>query len=78
MIDSGSPFNLILQLQVKKLRLQNGVAPSHKLRGMDGNSLRTYLEYTVDVFTTDSVEHISKTNCTVLGADIDGFDIILV
>ena len=76
-IDSGSPFNLISQLQVKQLQLQNGVTPSRKPRGIDGNPLRTYLEYTVDVFTSDSTEGIVKTNCTVLGADIGGFDMIL-
>ena len=64
-IDSGSPFNLILQLQLKKLQLQNRVAPSLKLRGIDGNQLRSYLEYTIDVFTSDSVEQIAKTNSTV-------------
>lgn len=77
MIDSGSPFNLISQLQVKQLQLQNGVPPSRKPRDIDGNPLRTYLEYTVDVFTSDSAGRIAKTNCTVLGAHIGGFDIIL-
>ncbi len=76
-IDSGSSFNLILQFQLKQLQLQNGVAPSHKPQGIDGNLLRTYLEYTVDVFTLDSTGQIAKTNCTVLGADIGGFNIIL-
>ncbi len=76
-IDSGSPFNLISQLQVKQLHLQNGVTPSRKPRGIDGKPLQTYLEYTVDVFTSDSAGRIAKTNCIVLGADIGGFDMIL-
>lgn len=76
-IDSGSPFNLISQLQVKQLQLQNGVVPCRKPRGIDGKPLQTYLEYIVDVFTSDSAGRIVKTDCTVLGADIGGFDMIL-
>ena len=77
MIDSGSPFNLISQLQAKQLQLQNGVAPIRKPRGIDGKPLQTYLEYTLDVFTSDSAGRIAKTSCTALGADIGGFDMIL-
>lgn len=76
-IDSGSPFNLISQLQVKQLYLQNGVTPIRRPRGIDGKPLQTYLEYTVDVFTLDSAGRIAKTNCTVLGTDIGRFDMIL-
>lgn len=76
-IDSDLPFNLISQLQVKELNLQNGVSPSRKPRGIDGKPLQIYLEYTVDIFTSDSAKKIAKTNFTVLGADIGGFDMIL-
>ena len=74
-IDSGLPFNLISQLQVKQLQLQNEVALSRKLRGIGGKPLQIYLEYTIDIFTSDSEGRIAKTNCTVLG--IEGFDMIL-
>lgn len=36
-----------------------------------------YLEYKIDVFTSDSAGRIARTESIVLGADIGGFDMIL-
>ncbi len=76
-IDSGSSFNFMSQLKVKELQLTNGVSPTQKPRGIDGNSIRVYLEYKIDVFTSDSAGRIARTESVFLGADIGGFNMIL-
>ncbi len=53
-IDSGLPFNLISQMNVKEMKLLGGCQPYQKLRGIDGNSLHTYFEHEFEVFTIDS------------------------
>ena len=76
-IDSGLPFNIISQLQIKQLNLQNGVTPTCKPRSIDGKPLQIYLEYIVDVFTSDSAGRIAKTYCVVLEVDIRRLNMIL-
>ena len=76
-IDSSSLTNLMSQLKVIELQLTNGVAPTRKPRGIDGNPIRVYLEYKIDVFTSDSAGRIARTESVLLGADIRGFDMIL-
>ena len=59
------------------MQLLGGCQPHHKPRGIDGNSLHTYFEHELEVFTTDSAGRIVFSTGTFLGADIAGFDIIL-
>ena len=76
-IDSGSPFNLIFQIKIKEMQLLIGCQPHHKPRGIDGNSLHTYFVHELEVFTTNSAGRIVYSKGTFLGADIEGFEIIL-
>ena len=76
-IDLGSSFNLVFQIKVKKILLARRDQLKQALYGIDGNSLYTYLEYDLKVFTTNSVDHIVYNNRMFLGADIRGYHIIL-
>ena len=76
-IDSDSPFVLILQLTVKEIGLKNGVVPLRKLRSIDENLLQIYLQYTIFVFITDSASSINRSEVIDLRADIGSFDLIL-
>ena len=76
-IDSGSPFNLISQMKVKEMHLFGGTQPKQKPQDIDGNPLLTYFEHKLDTFTTDSTGRIACNTVVFMGADIDGFDVIL-
>ncbi len=76
-IDSDSPFNLISQMKVKEMQFPGGCQLHQKLRGIDGNSLHTYFEHELKVFTMDSAGRIVFSIGIFLGADIGEFDIIL-
>ncbi len=76
-IDSGSLFNLLSQLKVKQWLLTNSVAQMQKPCGIDGNPIRVFLEYKIDVFTFDSVGRITRTESIFLGANVERFDMIL-
>ena len=58
------------------MQLAEGDQPKQAPHKIDGNPLRTYLEYNLKIFTMDSAGCILCNNGMFLGADIRRFDII--
>lgn len=76
-IDLGSPFNLISQIKVKEMQLLGRLKPKQKPHDIDDNLLHIYLEHKLETVTTDSAGQIIGSTDVFLGADIEGFDVIL-
>ncbi len=53
------------------------MAPTRKPNGIDENLIRVYLEYKIDVFTSDSSVRIARAESVLWEVDIGGFDMIL-
>lgn len=77
-IDSGSLFNIILQMKFKEIGLADGLKLNRKPKTNDGHSLQICLEYAVFLSMIDFDDRISQDNIPISAPDIGGFDFILV